>query len=45
MVIIEINYVIDDIAYIIKKKYAQPIKDFNLKISTGDGDEGCFYMD
>ena len=40
-----LSFVIDDIESIIKKKYAQPIKDFNLKISTGDGDEGCFYME
>ena len=45
MIRTKLGYVINDIAYIIKKKYTQPIKDFNLKISTGDGDEGCFYMD
>lgn len=45
MIRIYLSWILHDIKIVLNRKWGKLLKEYDIKIGTGDGDEGCIYFD
>ena len=40
-----LSWFIDDLVDVLKEKWSEALRDYKVTIGSGDGDEGCIYLD